>query len=87
MPNTKSAIKAARQNLKRRVTNLNTIEAIKKSAKQVRKAITAASKADAQKALSGAFAALDKAAKKGVIHKNNASRKKARLAAQVAKLK
>ena len=84
MPNTKSAIKAARQNLRRRVVNLKVLEAIRKTAKQVRKA---ANPADAQKALSLAFAALDKAAKKNVIHKNNASRHKSRLSAMVAKLK
>ena len=87
MPNTKSAIKAARQNIKRRVKNLKALEKIKKTAKSVRKFITAANKSEAQKALSSAFAALDKAAKKNIIHKNNASRHKARLSALVAKLK
>ena len=84
MPNTKSAMKAARQNIKRRIINLKVFDAIRKTAKQVRKA---ANKADAQKALSAAFAALDKAAKKHIIHKNNASRHKSRLSALVAKLK
>ena len=84
MPNTKSAMKAARQNIKRRIINLKVLDAIRKTAKQVRKA---ANKADAQKALSAAFAALDKAAKKHIIHKNNASRHKSRLSALVAKLK
>ncbi len=87
MPNTKSAIKAARQNLKRRITNLKALEGIKKGAKLVKKSITAGNKAEATKALSAAFASLDKAAKKGIIHKNNASRHKARMSAMVAKLK
>lgn len=87
MPNTKSAIKAARQNIKRRVTNLKALEAIKKSAKQVRKLVTAGNKSEAGKALSAAFASLDKAAKKNIIHRNNASRHKSRLSAMVAKLK
>jgi small subunit ribosomal protein S20 len=86
MPNTKSAIKAARQNIKRRITNLNALEAIKKTAKQVRKLVTAGNKSEATKALSSAFAALDKAAKKNIIHKNNASRHKSRLAAMVTKI-
>lgn len=84
MPNTKSAIKAARQNIRRRVINLKALELIKKTSKAVRKA---ANKSDAEKALSAAFAALDKAAKKNIIHKNNASRHKSRLSAMVAKLK
>jgi small subunit ribosomal protein S20 len=83
MPNTKSAIKAARQNIKRRAINLKVLETIRKAAKAVRKA---ANKADAEKALKAAFAALDKAAKKNVIHRNNASRKKSRLSKLVAKL-
>jgi len=87
MPNTKSAIKAARQNIKRRGINLKVLEAIKKSAKTVKKHTAAGNKTEAVKALSAAFAALDKAAKKNTIHRNNASRHKSRLAAIVAKLK
>jgi len=73
MPNTKSAIKAARQNIKRREVNLKVLETL-------RKAVKLARKTPSNESLSKAFAALDKAAKKGVIHKNNASRKKSRLA-------
>ncbi len=87
MPNTKSAIKAARQNLRRRQRNLQVLEGVRKTAKQVRKLTAAGSKAEALKALSAAFAALDKAAKKNVIHKNNASRHKSRLAKLVEKAK
>ena len=78
MPKTKSAIKAARQNIKRRVANLLTLEKIKKAAKQARKLKTAES-------LIEAFSALDKAAKKHVIHKNKASRLKSRLSKLLAK--
>jgi len=38
-----------------------------------------ADKAEAAKMLSGAFQAIDKAAQRGVIKKNNAARKKSRL--------
>ena len=85
MPNTKSAMKAMRQNIKRRNINLKALEAIKKASKQVRKTASAGKKDETSKALSQAFAALDKAAKKNIIHKNTASRKKSRLAALVAK--
>lgn len=87
MPNTKSAMKAARQNIRRRVNNLNSLEAIRKTAKNFKKLVAAGSKSDAAKALSSAFAALDKAAKKNVIHKNNANRHKSRLSAMLAKVK
>lgn len=87
MPNLKSAMKAMRQNVRRRSINLKASEAIKKTTKQVKKFVTAGNKSEAQKTLSAAFAALDKAAKKHIIHKNNASRKKSRLASLVSKLK
>lgn len=87
MPNTKSAIKAARQNIKRRATNLKVLEAIRKATKNLRKFATAGDKSEAAKALSAAFASLDKAAKKNIIHKNNANRHKSRLSALVAKMK
>ena len=85
MPNTKSAIKAARQNISRRIVNLAALEKIKKTTKSVRKLVTTGKLDDAKKAISGAFAALDKAAKKNVIHKNTASRLKSRLSKLVAK--
>jgi small subunit ribosomal protein S20 len=85
MPNTKSAIKAMRQNVKRRVTNLEILSKIKKAEKAVRKNATAGNLDEAKKALQQAFAALDKAAKKNVIHPNNASRNKSRLSKFLAK--
>jgi small subunit ribosomal protein S20 len=85
MPNTKSAIKAARQNIKRRATNVKALEGIRKTAKTVKKLAAAGNLEEAQKALASAFAALDKAAKKNIIHKNNASRKKSRLAKLISK--
>jgi len=87
MPNTKSAIKAARQNIKRRITNVKVLEAIRKTAKTVKKLAAGTDVKEANKALAAAFAALDKAAKKNIIHKNNASRKKSRLAKLVGKVK
>jgi len=85
MPRTKSAIKAARQNTKRRVANLATLDKIRKAEKAVRKNVTAGLLDDAKKALQQAYATLDKAAKKNVIHGNNASRNKSRLSKLIAK--
>ena len=42
---------------------------------------------DAEKKLPGVYKAIDKAAKRGVIKKNNASRKKSRLTAKIVALK
>jgi small subunit ribosomal protein S20 len=86
MPNTKSAIKAARQNIRHRAINLAQFEKIKKTIKALKKAVAGSDMGEANKALGQAFAALDKAAKKNLIHKNNASRKKSRLSKLVAKV-
>lgn len=86
MPNTKSAAKAMRQSIRRRAANIKTKVKVKDASKKVRKALEAKSATDATAALRDAMAALDKAAKKGVIHKNTASRKKSRMAKAIAKL-
>ncbi len=52
---------------------------MKEVIKKIEKAVKL-DKATAVKMLSSAFAIIDKAAKKGVIKKNNAARKKSRLA-------
>jgi len=78
MPITKSAKKAVRGSLRKKGLN----DQRKKTMKEVIKKIEKLSKTDkieALKTLSSAFRAIDKAAKRGVIKKNNASRKKARL--------
>lgn len=87
MPNTKSAAKAMRQAERRRKFNLKTKDKFKTAVKNTRKAISAGSKDEAIKALTTAMSTLDKAVKKGVIHKNTASRRKSRLAKAIAKLK
>ena len=85
MPNTKSAAKAMRQSRRRHEFNLLTKEAVKISVKEVKRLIKAGDKSKAAEAMRKAMSALDKAVKKNVIHKNNASRKKARMAKALAK--
>lgn len=80
MPNTKSAGKAMRQSERRREFNSKIKESVKRSVKEVKKLIAAGDKTAAAEKMKAAMAALDKAAKKNVIHKNNAARKKSRLA-------
>ncbi len=79
MPITQSAKKAIRSSSRKKAVNDARKRAMKDVIKKIEKTVKA-DKASAQKMLSNAFAAIDKAAKKGVIKKNNASRKKARLA-------
>jgi len=86
MPITKSAIKAMRQSLKRRQTNLKTLEKYKKALRDFRKLIVKGARAEAEKAMSTASSLIDKAVKKNQVHHNKASRLKARMAAAVKNL-
>lgn len=87
MPNTKSAKKAMRQAERRRVVNTKTKTKMKAAVKQVRKSVLEKNSDSTLEELKKAYSALDKAAKKGVIHKNTANRKKSRLAKAIAKMK
>jgi len=82
---TKSAKKAIRQSARRRELNVVYKDNIKKLVKEVRALILAKKTADAKKLLPEIYSALDKAAKVGVIKKNNASRHKSRLTKAVEK--
>ena len=83
MPIIKSAIKRAKQSAVRRSRNLQVKRAIKQDVNALHAAI--AEGGDVQVKLSAAYSELDRAVKKGTLHKNTASRKKSRLAAAVAK--
>lgn len=84
---TSSAKKAHRASQRKRVFNIRRTGALKDATKEFRSAIVAKRADEAAKLLPAAYQAIDKAAKRGVIKKNAAGRKKARLAAALAKLK
>jgi len=75
----KSAIKRHRQSLKRRERNRRVKGGIRKGTKRVRKAVAEGDLETAQEWLAITIKRLDKAAEKGIIHKNNAARRKSRL--------
>ena len=79
MANHKSAIKRARQNELRRLRNKGTKTRIKSIVKDVRSSVGDASGEKTQVKLNTAQSVIDKASKKGVIHKRTASRKISRL--------
>jgi len=79
MPITKSAKKVLRQNVKRRARNLVYKNKIKDLVKKVRSLVLEKKTEEAKKLLPQVYKILDKAAKAGVIKKNTASRKKARI--------
>lgn len=76
---TKSAKKAIRQSAKRKGRNLVYKNTIKKLVKEARSLVLQKKNDEAKKLLPDIYAALDKAAKVGVIKKNNANRSKSRL--------
>jgi small subunit ribosomal protein S20 len=78
MANTKSAIKANRQSQKRVVRNRIYRSGARTAVRRARAAITADPNS-ATESVMEAIRALDRAASKGVIHKNNAARRKSRL--------
>lgn len=85
MPVTSSAIKKAKQDKKARERNRLVRDDYKKASKEVRKLVKTGDLRKANEALVTAYSKLDKAAKKNILHPNNASRRKARLAALIGK--
>ena len=80
MPNIKSAKKRMRIEEKRRLRNNTVKSAVRTQLTKARSAIVAAPEAETtEAALREAISNLDHAASKGVIHKNNAARRKSRL--------
>lgn len=88
MANHKSALKRARQNVKRRVYNRTYRNRARTLVKQARHEIEQGVEnlEAARTATRVAARDLDKAASRGIIHKNNASRRKSRLMKQLARL-
>ncbi len=81
MPNNAAAKKRMRQEQKRRLHNRSIKSLVKTQVTKARLAI--ADGQDAEAAVRAAVSELDRAAKKGVIHRNNAARRKSRLMKQL----
>ncbi len=79
MPNIKSAAKRMRQNEKRRLRNRWFRGRARTFIKKARKAMDAGDLEAAREYVHMAVKALDKAAEKGILHKNNVARRKSRL--------
>ncbi len=78
MANIKSAIKRNKQNEKKRIRNRVFRGAARTFVAKAQKTISDGT-AESAEAVKTAISALDKAAEKGVLHKNNAARRKSRL--------
>ncbi len=85
MANTRSAEKRNRQSQKRRARNQGVRTRVKSAVKKVRETLERGELAAAEEAFKVAARVIDQASSKGVVHRNTASRKIARLAKAVAK--
>ena len=84
MPNNPSAEKRMRQEQKRRLHNRSVKSIVKTQITRARQAIASDTSVEAaEEAVRAAVSELDRAAKKGVIHRNNAARRKSRLMKQL----
>jgi small subunit ribosomal protein S20 len=79
LANTKSALKRVRSSEKRRLRNRRVRTQARTYIKRAKAQIEAGQLEEAKKSVADAIRALDKAAEKGIIHKNNAARRKSRL--------
>lgn len=86
MANIKSQIKRNRQNEKRRLRNRIYRGAARKAIKNALLAIQEGNVEAAREAVRIAVKRLDKAAEKGILHKNNVARRKGRLMKRLAEL-
>ncbi len=83
MPNNAAAEKRMRQEQKRRLHNRSIKSRVKTQITKARQVIAVGADPDAEAAVRAAVSELDRAAKKGVIHRNNAARRKSRLMKQL----
>jgi small subunit ribosomal protein S20 len=86
LDNIKSAIKRNKQNKKRRLHNRIYRGQARTYIRDARASIQEENLEDARAATMKAISALDKAAVKGILHKNNAARRKSRLMKQLLAL-
>lgn len=85
MPNIKSSVKDVKKSRENRLRNLETKSKIKTFVKKTKSTAEAGEKEDARKLLQESESVIDKAAERGIIHKNAAARRKSRLAKAVNK--
>ena len=87
MANIKSQIKRNKQNEKARLRNKAVKSELKTSVRKFREAAEAGNADAAEAAMRAASIKLDKAASKGVIHKNQAANRKSAIAKRAEQLK
>ena len=83
MPSEKSARSAVRRQTRHQATR----NAVKTSVRVARRSMATAAPEEAEVAVVQAISSLDRAAKRGALHANNASRRKSRLAKHLSTLR
>jgi small subunit ribosomal protein S20 len=86
MANTSSARKATRKIARRTIVNKTRRSLLRNSVRKIEEAIASGDRTAALAAFKEAEPAIMRAAQRGVVHKNNASRKVSRLAHRIGKL-
>lgn len=87
MPVTKTTKRRPRQIERRTAVNSKRVLQMRKLIKEANTLISANNVAEAEKMIAQIYKAIDKAAKRGVIKKNSASRRKSRMMKKIGKLK
>ena len=85
MPHPPQAKKRQRQSLRRAERNGAKRSAVRTAIRRARELVEAGKQEEAEAAVREASAILDRAARKGVLHPNNAARRKSRLARHLAR--
>ena len=83
MPNIKSSIRSVKTDAERRAKNNQVKSQMRTATRKTVDSVAAGQVEEAKAAFVKATSVIDKAANKGVLHKNTAARKKANLAAKV----
>lgn len=86
MANTRSALKRIRKTARKTARNRAIRSATRTFVKKARLLIEAGNKQEAEAAVKRAISALDRAVTKGVLHRNNAARRKSRLVKRLQSL-
>ena len=86
MPNIKSSIRSVKTDAERRARNFPIRTSVRTVARRLLDQVEGGNAEEAKTLLVKASSVIDKAARKGVIHKNAAARKKSRLAKRLNKL-
>ena len=87
MAHRRSSIKKIRIDKRRRDQNVRVISELKTATRKVREFIDGKNHAEAVRTCRVLFSKLDKAVKKGILHKNRASRRKSRLQQKINSIK